>query len=507
MDIANFIVTPNEMKNLENVSHSEGVFLDVLMNNAGDALAKNIIDITKSRNDSILILCGNGNNGGDGFVCAAILYKMGYDIKICLVCKEPKTILAKNALENVPKEIICEYHNELVESSDIIVDCIFGTGFHRKLPEDIQNMFRFINSLDIVKIACDIPSGIDGFNGFASDNTLKCDYTICFGALKSGMTLFPAIKICGEIIVSDIGIPEYTYKKIRTSVYRINENTFKEIVPTRPYNSHKGDFGKLLIVGGSKKLPGAAGLATMSALRSGVGICTLASTEYVTQIVSSHFLEPTFLPLNSTSSGEIDYKEADKILSFSGNYTAILIGCGLGNSDNTKKLVKEIVSKIKIPIILDADGINVMSDCISILKNTEADIILTPHPAEMARLLNISTAELLQKRLYYSNELSQRCNSIIVSKSCDTIVTSPNGNSFISNYGNAGLSRGGSGDVLAGIISSFTSQKIDAINSALAGVFIHGFTGDFVEKQTSMLGMLPSDIIKNLPLVFKLLDR
>jgi len=279
------------------------------------------------------------------------------------------------------------------------------------------------------------------------------------------------------------------------------------LIPERNPNSHKGTFGKLINISGSKSYTGAAALSTLSALRSGVGLCTLASCESVTTIISGAIFEATYLPLTEDINGQIAFSNFDKIFESTKTANAVLIGCGLGKSCEITELVSKLIKNIECPIILDADGINAILDRIDILRNTKASIILTPHPGEFARILNISTQKVLENRIELSAQFAKEYGVIMVAKGAGTIVSTPDGYSYISTTGNPGLSRGGSGDVLAGIISSFVAQGLSPVDAACAGVFLHGFAADRVAEKLSMQGMLPTDVINELPLLFKDMNR
>lgn len=509
MNINNFIVTPKQMNILENASHCAGVSLSLLMDNAGKALAEKIIKILQDKTyiNNVYILAGSGNNAGDGFICAQILSNNGIDVKVIMLCGEPKTDLSKAAFRKINGiDITYEYDN--IDFNDcIVVDCVFGTGFHGELPENIAELFSTINNSTCIKVACDIPSGASALNGYCSNGTLQCDYTVTFGAIKTGMLLSPYREACGEIIVADIDIPKQEYIKIEKPVIKLDTDYIKKLIPIRKATSHKGDFGKLINICGSRIYTGAAALSSLSALRSGVGICTVASPISVTSIIGGAVFEATYLPLEEDESGQITLSNYDILAENIKGASAVLIGCGLGISSDIKKLVEKIILNAECPLIIDADGINALLDRIDILKNTKASIILTPHPGELARLLNISTKEVLKERVRLASEFSEEYGVTLVSKGSGTVIATPDGRLYFSTAGNPGLSRGGSGDVLAGMIASFSAQGLSPEAAACAGVFLHGTTADIVADKMSVQGMLPSDIIKELPLVFKAIDR
>ena len=509
MDINNFVVTPKQMKILENASHCAGVSLSMLMDNAGRSLAEKILNILQDNRyiNKVYILAGNGNNAGDGFVCAQILSNNALSVKVIMLCGDAKTELSKAAYSKINGiDVTSDYEN--IDFTDCLVsDCVFGTGFHGELPENVTALFNTINNSTCIKVACDIPSGASALDGYCSNGTLDCDYTVTFGAIKTGMLLSPCREACGKIIVADIDIPKQEYIKIEKPVIKLDNDYIKKLIPIRKATSHKGDFGKLINICGSKNYTGAAALSSLSALRSGVGICTVASPTSVTSIIGGAVFEATYLPLEEDENGQISFSNYDVLAENIKCASAVLIGCGLGVSDDIKKLVEKIILNAECPLIIDADGINAILDRIDILKNTKASIILTPHPGELARLLNISTKEVLKERVRLASEFSEKYRVTLVSKGSGTVIATPDGSLYFSTAGNPGLSRGGSGDVLAGMIASFSAQGLSPEAAACAGVFLHGTTADIVAEKISVQGMLPSDIIKELPLVFKAIDR
>lgn len=509
MNINNFIVTPKQMKILENASHCVGVSLSMLMDNAGKSLAERIQNILQEKTyiNNVYILAGNGNNAGDGFVCAQFLCNHNIKVNVIMLCGDVKTELSQVAYSKMHGIDITFEYDKIDFSDCLVVDCVLGTGFHGELPDNLTELFTTINSSTCVKVACDIPSGTSALNGYCSNGTLQCDYTVTFGAIKTGMLLSPCREACGEIIVADINIPKQEYIKLEKPVIKLNTDYVKKLIPIRKATSHKGDFGKLINISGSKNYTGAVALSSLSALRSGVGICTIASPKCVTSIIGSSVFEATYLTLEEDKNGQISFSNYDILAENIKCASAVLIGCGLGISDDIKKLVEKIILNAECPLIVDADGINSILDRIDILKNTKASIILTPHPGELARLLNISTKEVLKERVRLASEFSKEYGVTLVSKGSGTVIATPDGRLYFSTAGNPGLSRGGSGDVLAGMIASFSAQGLSPEDAACAGVFLHGTTADIVADKISVQGMLPSDIIKELPLVFKAIDR
>ncbi len=510
-----YLVTPKQMKIIEKNANDGGVSYKSLMQNAGAQLAQFITELPIDLSKGIIFFCGNGNNGGDGFVAAKMLSQAGFPVTVVLMCGDPATEISGEAfldLSGENAEVL--FLNDNIEkifseisSAALIVDAVFGTGFHGELPPQIKACFSYAARTTSKKLAVDVPSGGNCLTGGIAENTLKCDYTVTFGYKKLGQEFSPLKEYCGEILVADIGIPKNAFSNIERPISKLEFSNMETIIPAREHNSHKGNFGRLVNISGSKKMPGACAMSTLAALRCGVGLCTIASAESVCSSLSSSIYETMYLPLKENENGEIAFSNAEKILAGCEKASAVIIGCGLGVSEDTKKLVEFLIQNLNAPIILDADGINCIASRIDIIKNAKAGIILTPHPGELARLLGISTEEVLKDRLGYAIKLSNELGATVVAKGVPTFIAADNGFCFLSDTGNPGLSRGGSGDVLTGMIASFIAQGIPSSEAAAAGVFLHGMAADMAAENLSMQGMLPTDVIAHLPLLFKKMNR
>ncbi len=501
------ILTTEQMGYAEKNSSSYGVSLSELMDNAALSLSHEITKIAYKKSlKNILILVGSGNNGGDGLVCANTLLSNSLNVRIILVQGSPKSELAKAAMSRLNKnaEIVpASGAAEQTEWADIIVDAVFGTGFHGSLPDEIKPLFKIVSESKAVKIACDLPSGVNAKNGEVSDGTVICDYTVCFHALKLGLLLSPAKEFCGEIITCDIGIPKQS-ENFDFEIERLDKALVKSFLPPRPNNAHKGTFGKLLCVCGCSNYRGAAAISTLAALRTGVGLVNLCTVEEVISSLSSSIYEATYTCLVSDENGFISYDNAEKIIELSKSSSAILLGCGLGKNTHTISLVKEIVERSEIPIIIDADGINCLCENINVLKNTKAKIILTPHIAEFSRLLGISVSEFLENRFDLLRQFSSEYNVTVLSKSTQSIAASFDCKKvYLSDTGNSALSKGGSGDLLAGMTASFVAQGIEPILACSIAQFVLGISAERLSESMSKRSVIARDILDVLPFVLK----
>lgn len=517
------ILTLEQMTYSEKKSQEFGTSLSQLMDNAGRKLAENILKICRNNmTKNVVLLIGKGNNGGDGLVAANYLIEADITPTVILCCKTPSTELAKAAFERLYKSVnIKEYPNNftvedfqsLLSSPGVLVDCVFGTGFHGELPPEISSLFKHIPP-NVTKIACDIPSGINGGNGLCclDGNFFKADFTITFHKAKVGMYLSPGKYYCGKIIMEDIGIPKCVSSSVCCSapldypIFRgIDNKKAKCLLPKRIPWGNKGTFGKVLCVCGSRKYMGAAKLSCTAALRSGAGLVYLFSPKNVIDNVCINLPECIFIPAKEDSDGFISCDALPEILEYSKSAKCILVGCGLGNNASSQKLTSALIEQSEIPLIIDADGINSVCPNIDVLKNKKAQVILTPHPGELARLCGVSLEEILADRVKFASELSQKYNVWVIAKGCETFAVSPDG-ALLIETGNTALSKGGSGDTLAGITASLIAQGSTAFEACCLSPYILGKTAEMLSKQFSQRGILPSDIANALPRFLKLLE-
>lgn len=501
------ILTVSQMIKAEQQSEKLGVSLSQLMDNAGEALAQEIAVHCKRLGCAApLILVGKGNNGGDGLVAANILAHRGLTPVIMLCCGEPATDLSKARMAALDKRIqVISWSPDkenTVLSAALICDCIFGTGFKGELRDSIKPLFECIARSSAYVIACDIPSGANARSGQVCSLAVRADTTLTMHAVKLGMTLSPARYHCGEIKTADIGIPEGVYESCEEFDHEItldDDRDLKSLLPARPPWGHKGTFGRLLCVCGSDSYIGAAAMACEAAMRCGVGLTELFSTEKCISSVSVRSPELIFTALPGSGTCDLLRKRIDLA-------DAVLIGCGLGTDHIARRLLISAVCESEKPLVIDADGINLLSENIDILLKKKTQVILTPHPAELARLCGVSTAEVLCDRWRFAAELAEHYGVIVVSKAAETIITDGKRTEVI-RTGSTALSKGGSGDMLAGAIASLTAQRRTALfENAVLGCFIIGESAKALETEMSPRGIIARDILSQLPLTLKDLE-
>lgn len=504
-----FIVNNAQMKAAEADCSARLISYSEMMFNAGKSVAESIA----ARFEPCLtaVMCGAGNNGGDGFVIARLLEERGFRVRTVLVNGEPRTDCAREHFGNLNKEHVYSLIEEngrctaFVQNAQIVVDCVFGTGFHGELPEHIAELLTAANNRP-VRVAVDVPSGVNSDTGEHDRRCFRATETHVLAAMKKGLLNPEALELCGRIIPQDIGIEWSCYKEFEAL---FNGESERGHLPERTPGAHKGTFGRLLNIAGSLSCSGAAVMSTRAALRSGTGLCTLAAPVSTVKALTGTLVENTFLPLPETVDGFVGENAQNAIAQILPKMTAVAIGCGLGNSENTRKLTEYIIRNAQCPIIIDADGINSIADNINVLKERTGDeggwrsTVITPHPLEFSRISGLSVAEIQRDRIGAARRFAAEFHVTVLLKGAYTVVSDSAGDEVcVNTTGNAALAKGGSGDVLTGIIAAMLAQGLSPYEAAGAGAYCHGYAADLLCKTMHPATILASDIINVLPEVY-----
>lgn len=500
-----------QMRAIEDNANKLGMSYTTMMENAGVACFEEICRIVGDiRSKKVVVLCGSGKNGGDGFVIARHLNNAGYDVSVILVCGLPKAdeaiemyskldtsnISVTNAVDSITQAV------KLIKKSDIIVDCIFGIGFKGSLRGNCLSLVQELNKADKTVISVDIPSGLEGDSNNINGEFVKADYTLAITCKKPVHALKPTLNYCGEITVVDIGFSPECYEINGGCAFNSADNEFiKSSLPLRLTDSNKGSYGKLLCVCGSMRMQGAAVLCANAAVKSGAGLITCAFPQKAYCAIAPKLTEPLMLPLPDDEKGFLVTDAISEIGEKLNQSTAVVTGCGLGVTEGTREVLKYILNNASCPVIIDADGLNILSENINILKTVGVPVVLTPHPGEMSRLLNRSINEIQADRISACKELSQKTGAVVFLKGSNTVIAFEN-EVYINPTGNQGMAKGGSGDVLSGIIGALLAQGTDPLKSAVCGAYIHGLCGDLLAERYSLTGLTPSMLIDGLPLLF-----
>ena len=478
----------------------------VLMENAGrQAVAAMEAAFEDLPTTHVGVVCGRGNNGGDGFVVARTLVQRGIEASVFLlgsvadVRGEARTnleVLGRIGLTvvEITNAQEWELHFSEISQCELIVDAILGTGFHGQLSGLLETVVADLNGLGVPIVAIDLPTGVSADTPEVEGEAIEASMTVTLGAPKIPLVLPPADSHSGDLVIADIGIPIPVLDDVEGPYLELlTRERMRELVPARAADSHKGDFGRVLIVAGSVGRSGAAHLAAIGALRSGAGLVTVATPRSCLPIVAAMAPEYMTDALEETAAGTIDYAALDRVLDFKAD--VIAVGPGLGQSPATTAFVQGLLEKAGVPLILDADALNAFSgDPERLVGRDGLDVVITPHPGEMARLLNLSVEAVQHDRLRHATDFAARHRVHVVLKGHRTVIASPDNRTFINLTGNSGMATGGTGDLLTGMIAAWFGQLLDAEAACKLAVYLHGSAGDLAEADEGEVALVAGDV-------------
>ncbi len=518
------ILSAAEMREVDRLTTERyGVPSLLLMENAATRTVEAIeMRVGEVARKSALVICGRGNNGGDGAAVARLLHDKGASVDVLLLGSVEDSKGDANTNFRAALEIASSDSSNFrfieIETTEqfwaeatahphsLFVDAIFGTGLTRPASGLFEEAIHLLNDHtgDAPVISVDIPSGIASDIQSLIGPAVKADLTVTFTAPKPGNVLPPASDFCGQLIVAQIGSPE---ELINTSGSRLNLVEKSDIerwlsASRRSPHANKGDVGKVLIVAGSRGKTGAACLASEAALRAGCGLVTVATSESSQPVVAARAIPECMTePLAETSSGSVAREAADRVLELAAERDIVAIGPGLGSSDkSTRAFVSAVMMKRRRPMVIDADGLNSLAPWARNLQGSfELPMILTPHPGEMARLISKPIADVIKNPVDVARSFATERNVILVLKGSPTVIAAPDGQVYVNATGNAGMATGGTGDVLTGMIASFVAQKLDdPLGASIAAVYLHGLAGDIAASRAGTRAMIASDISAHL---------
>ncbi|MBW2467274.1 MAG: NAD(P)H-hydrate dehydratase [Deltaproteobacteria bacterium] len=476
--------------------------VDIMLDRYGDPLGRTVV-----------IFVGPGNNGGDGLVIARLLAaRLARPVIFLLVPSQKlKGDSAHNyaRLSEFPVRTI-EVHDEtdLQEAASLLasdcwaaVDAIFGTGLTREVSGIFAAAIEIINKAACPVIAVDMPSGLHSDNGEPLGTSVRSDITVTFGQAKIGQVIHPGREYTGYLEVVDIGIPEEVVEEADIRLELLTSKVGKWL-PPRKAAAHKGTFGHLLIIAGALGKTGAALLCGSGGLRAGTGLVTLCVPYEINSIIESGLWEAMTVPLQSAARGILSIEDYTVIKDALQGKQALVVGPGIGTAQETAELIEKLYHEIEIPMLIDADGLNILAENKTLLKKTLGERILTPHPGEMSRLTGLKTSTILQNRFDIVCEFATEHNVHVVLKGTDTLVCDPKGHIAVNPTGNAGMATGGMGDVLAGLIGGFLAQGLSPWQASCLGVYAHGLAGDRLAEETTC-GFLASELADQLPFVLE----
>jgi len=507
------LVTAAQMRKLDNLATSKyGIPSLLLMENAGKGIAENIEEFFGNivQNRRILIFSGKGNNGGDGFVVARHLVNRGADVKVFLLA--PREEITGDALTNLK---ILENMNVIINTisdskdiqridisllyADLVVDAIFGTGFKGKAAGLAAKVIERLNESGKPIFAVDLPSGLEADTGKVNGPCVRAFRTCTLGLPKVGLYLMPGNRYAGEITVVDISLPQPLRESEELHYSLITRDFCKSCFDLRDPEGHKGTYGHVFVVGGSEGMSGAVAMAAEAALKSGAGLVTAAIPRSLNAVMENKLTEVMTVPLPETEERVLGSEAVEVLLKISRKASVIAIGPGLSKHRATTEMIHDLLPNVDVPMVIDADTLNALSQNTSIFSRLKVPVIITPHPGEMARLLGCSTLEVQGDRINTALKAAGSWNVIVVLKGANTIVATPQGQIYVNATGNPGMATGGTGDVLAGMIAGFWAQGMRPAIAAAAGVYIHGLTADRLLERTGYRGMTAGDILREIP--------
>ena len=507
-----YLVTANEMQEMDRRTIEDfGIPGMVLMENAGRGATRFFLkQFPDIENQRVGVIAGRGNNGGDGYVMARYLKQKGAHVKVYLLAAADSVQgdAATNLqflkpldvpIVEIPDKASFSKHRSEMAGLDVWIDAILGTGLKSDVKGFFKAVIEFINGLNKPVFAVDIPSGLNSDTGQVCGTCIRAIATSTFAFAKTGHVIHPGTQYTGALDIVDIGIPSPIVEEVMPRQRLLTKDLIQSCLPPRLPDAHKGTTGHLLVVAGSTGKTGAAAMTAISALRSGAGLVTLGIAQSLNPILESQVLEAMTAPLPEIQPGVLGESAFTKLKKLMEGKKCVALGPGLVQAAKTKKLVHKIVESSPIPIVVDADGLNNLAGQAQILKSAKAPVILTPHPGEMARLMDTGVGAVQHDRIKCARDFAAGFNVHVILKGACTVISHPDGRVFINPTGNAGMASGGMGDVLTGIIAGLITQGLSPEDACRAGVYLHGAAADSLVETIGPYGYLAGDVMGAIP--------
>jgi len=492
------------MRNLDQTAIEQyGITQDLLMENAGGAVAQTVMNRYGAHDKKVLVFSGIGNNGGDGFVAARKLHSNGASVTAIVVGDPSRyTGAARSNFERAMLLPINTYPVETMKNieaqirdADVVVDALFGTGITREVGGLYRDVIDAINAYADAVVSVDIPSGVNGDTGEIMGTAVRADVTVTFGLPKRGSLLYPGYGYCGDLFITHISFPPKEYDNPDIAV-QINSPVE---IPPRREDGHKGTFGNVLCIAGAAGYYGAPYFSVFSFLKAGGGYARLATPRSLAPFIANRGPEIVIIPLDETDEGSIAYLNKNKILEQTEKVDCVIVGPGISLNEETAGLVRECVEAIHKPLIIDGDGITAVSESPECIKRRQAPTVLTPHPGEMARLCGKSVLDITAGRINILQDMVSSLGATIVFKGAHSLIGLPGGDVYINMSGNSGMGTAGSGDVLTGTIAAMFCLGCELNDAVRTGVFCHGLAGDLAAASLGEDGITAQDILECLP--------
>lgn len=507
------IVSAEQMRTLDRyVIEKVGIPGPVLMERAGEAVAEAVFGMSFDHPGPVLVLCGKGNNGGDGLVAARLLHEAGNEVRVILPFSQESLSLDAQLMYQRATErgvvIAPTVSDEELGGAGIVIDALLGTGVTGPVGGAMEQLIVRTNQLRGGRgvLAVDIPSGLNADTGKMDGPSIRAEVTVTMALPKPCLVLYPGAQQAGQWTVADIGFPPELVESIPGIAEIIERKQAASWIPKRPPNAYKSMVGTALIVAGSFGMTGAAAMASTSAYRTGVGLVRLALPASLVPVLNAALTEVVFRPVPETRAGTLNFAAVKSLLPEVSDVQAALIGPGLSRNGATEHAVRHFVQHWSGPLVVDADALTAMAGHDEIWHARTAPTIITPHPGEMSRLLGKPVADLEDDRIGAAKEAAKRFNAITVFKGAPTVIASPKGEAVVNPTGNAGLAVAGTGDVLAGSIVALLAQGVSALHAAVLATYVGGLAAEAITADLGIHGMTALDLIDGIPYALKSLQ-
>ena len=506
------LVTGSQMAEIDRRTIEEGIPGGALMENAGRGVFEVVSEILEEvSGKSVTVICGRGNNGGDGFVVARLLKERSTNLYVFLLGRKEEVqgdaLINLNRLTDLDldvTEVVEEDQvvgiEQAVKRSSLMVDAIFGTGIRGPVRGIAAKVIEVINAEECPVVSVDLPSGLDADTGRFEGPCVLATATVTFGLPKVGHMLYPGRGHCGSLRLVDIGLSERAVQEIPCQTYLISQGQVAEVLPRRPPDVHKTQCGRLIVIAGSVGLTGAAVLTSHAAMRMGAGMVTLGGPESLNDVMEVKLTEVMTRPLPEVRKRRcLSLRALGEIKRMCEQADCLAIGPGLSSHHETSELVRRVLREVSIPLVVDADGLNALRGAPKIFHEVKSSVVVTPHPGEFSRLTGAPVAQIVADPIGTARRFSEAHKVTLVLKGASTVVAWSDGQVFVNSTGNAGMATAGAGDVLTGITAALVGQGVPPQEAAVAGVYLHGKAGDLARTARGEMGMVAGDLVDFLP--------
>jgi hydroxyethylthiazole kinase-like uncharacterized protein yjeF len=513
------VVTAEQMREMDRLTIQKyGIPSLKLMERAGEGITKAILEsFGRAAKKGVLIVAGKGNNGGDGLVVARLLRKKRISCEVALLARKDE--LSPDAAHNLKAYVklrgkvtevgqaSLDFLSERMRDKGLLVDAILGTGTKNIVRGVYAEAITLMNASGLPIVAVDIPSGLDTDRGTPLGVAIQAEMTVALAYPKLGEVIYPGLTNAGDLAVADIGIDCRAVKEVSPNIELLERDEIRRLVPIRDPDSHKGTYGHVLIMAGSRGKTGAAILACRAAMRTGAGLVTLAAPRSLNDIFATSMVEVMTEPLQDNAAEEMEPPGDEAWRRLLERKNSLLFGPGIGVYDAPRNALRWLLRHLEIPWVIDADGLTNLMEEIDRLRSAKTPPILTPHPGEMARLIHKDSATVNQDRVGIARAFAVEHRCHVVLKGARTVIATADGKIFINPTGNPGMASGGMGDVLAGMLAALLGQGFSPEEAMKLGVYVHGFVGDRVAETKGQIGLIASDIIEGLPAGMRALSQ